>query len=253
MSLFNRILILVLATELLLVSIQRSYALYSDSASSTGNIFTAALEFSGGSGATGPSGPVGIATYPVIGEVQIDGGEGNDNDNDFIELYNPTSTEFPLNGYRLIMRTSSSVNDTNIYTFGISDTIPANGFYLWAHDSLNNHYASSINADVSSADTLGANNSVALRYGDLDTGTLVDALSWNSGASSLKENTEFSPNPGIYESMERKANPTSTVLSMMTGSDFDRGNGLDTDNNSTDFILRTTSNPQNSISGTEIP
>lgn len=246
MKSLNRLLFFVLIFEVSLLFLQSSSALFSDTAASSNNTFTASLEFPG-------SPPENIANHPVISEVQIDGGVGTSNNNDFIEIFNPTNSEFLLSGHRLIMRTGSSPNDTNVYTFGISDNIPAHGYYLWAHDSSNNHYADTINADVSSADTLGANNSVALRQGDLNTGTIIDALSWNTGSFSLKEDTEFSPDPGPNESMERKAYSTSTVDSMMTGADVSKGNGYDTNNNSTDFILRTASNPQNSSSPTETP
>lgn len=105
MSILNRILILLLATELLLVSIQHSYALYSDSASSTGNVFTAALEFSGPSGASGPSGPSGIANHLVINEVYYDVDSSHlfesENDSEWVEIYNPTQTEVNLNGWTL--------------------------------------------------------------------------------------------------------------------------------------------------------
>jgi hypothetical protein len=36
------------------------------------------------------------------------------------------------------------------------------------------------------------------------------------------------------------------------GSDANRGNGYDSDNNSTDFVTRATRQPQNSASATEV-
>jgi len=218
-----------------------SSSFFSDIEKSTGNLFTA--------GVWSPP----VADHIVISEVQIDGGVGQANKNDFIELYNPTNSSKNLNGHRLVLRTGSSTNDTNIFTFSSSHVIPAHGFFLWAHKSQNNNFADTISADVFSADELGASNSVALRQGDLDTGTIIDALSWNESVNSLKEGTHFSPNPGINQSMERKAYSASTQATMEGGADSLKGNGFDGNNNSTDFILRTTSQPQNSSSPTETP
>ena len=204
------------------------------------------------SGVPSPT-PIPIATHIVISEVKIDGGTGSANNNDFIELYNPTNSAINLDGHRLVLRTGSSTNDTNIIAFSSAHIIPTHGYFLWAHKSQNNNFADTIFADVSSADTLGASNSIALRQGALDTGTIIDALSWNDSVNSLKEGTHFSPNPGINQSMERKAYTTSTQSTMEGGADSTKGNGFDADDNATDFILRTVSQPQNSGSLSEIP
>ena len=55
-------------------------------------------------------------------------------------------------------------------------------------------------------------------------------------------------------SYERKAYATSDATSMTTGADATKGNSYDSDNNSTDFVLRPTRDPQNASSGvTEVP
>lgn len=250
------IVILSIACVILFVlSYKSTLALFTDTANSTGNTFAAADVFPTLTPTITPTPtitvtPSNIADHIVISEVQIDGGTGDANDNDFIELYNPSTSSASLNGMRLVKRTGSSPNDTNIFTFTSSHVIPARGFFLWA----NSGFAASISAEVSSSDTLAASNSIALRQGDLNTGVIIDALSWNSAAQSLKEGTEFSPDPGPNQSMERKANTSSTATSMsISGADEFKGNGFDTDNNSTDFALRTTSQPQNSSSAIETP
>jgi hypothetical protein len=54
-------------------------------------------------------------------------------------------------------------------------------------------------------------------------------------------------------SLERKALSTSTSATMAVGgTDANRGNGYDSDNNSTDFVTRAARQPQNSSSPTEI-
>ena len=213
-----------------------SFAFFSDTATSINNTFQASQIFT---------------NHIVISEVQIDGGLGQANDNDFIELYNPTSSPFNLNGYRLVKRTGNAQNDTNIFTFTSSHIVPAHGYFLWANDDFT---TIAVIPDVTSSDTLAASNSVALRQGNLNTGTIIDALSWDPGASSLKEGTQFNSNPGANQSMERKALSTSTASSMaIGGADEFKGNGFDSNNNATDFVLRTVSQPQNSSSSPEAP
>ena len=249
---------ILLITVFLTFRISHSY--FSDSGTSSDNILAASDTFPTATPTNTPTPTVTqtptptpqLVNHVVISEVQIDGGTGDANKNDFIELYNPTSSSIPLNGLRLIKRTASSGNDTTIYNFTSSHNINAHGYFLWGHKSSNNNFADIIFADVSSADTLAVNNSIALK--NVATGAIVDALSWDSSSLSLKEETEFSPNPSANQSAERKANSTSTVSSMNSGGvDEFKGNGYDSDNNSTDFILRTLSQPQYSTSSAEIP
>ncbi|MDP3987988.1 MAG: signal peptidase I [Candidatus Levybacteria bacterium] len=198
-----------------------------------------------------PTPILGIANHIVISEVQITGGPGNTT-HDFIELYNPTSSSYDLNGHRLVKRSGNSPNDNTIKSWTTSTTISAHGFYLWA-SSDDSSFPVSIGADTSTTDTLAANNSIALRNGPENTGTLIDVLSWNDG-STLVEGDEFDPNPGENQSMERKAFSTSTVTSMaIGGADEFKGNGYDTNNNATNFVLRSLSQPQNSANTAEMP
>lgn len=232
-----------------------AFAFSSDTEKSTNNIFAAAEVFSVTPSITptltptSTPAPFGIADHVVISEVQITAGPGI-TDHDFVEFYNPTSSPFDLNGHRLVKRTGSSLNDTTLKSWTSSAIIPAHGFYLWA--SSDDGYGASVGADASTTENIGASNSIALRFGAMDTGTIIDALSWNSGANSLKEETEFSPNPGTNQSMERKALSSSDATSMGSeGSDQFKGNGYDTNNNSADFILRSLSQPQSSTSSAE--
>ena len=233
---------------------ESTFAFYGDSGISANNIFTAAEVFPSTTPTPTPTPDLsGIADHIVISEVQIDGGTLSANDNDFIELYNPTNSPISLNGMRLVVRTASSPLNDTVFTFDSTHTIPAHGFFLWGHKSggaTPNNFADTIFADVSSAETIAGNNSIALIV--VATSGIVDALSWNPAATSLKEGTEFDPDPGDNESLERKALSTSTAPSMaVTGTDEFKGNGFDLNNNSTDFILRTLSQPQNSTSSAE--
>jgi len=245
-------------TLLVLVStfgLKFTSAFFSDGALSSTNTFSAAEVFPTGIPTPTPTvsitpTPVNIASHLVISEVQIDGGPGNA-DKDFIELYNPTNSSIDLLGYRLIKRSGNSSSDDLIKSWTTSTIVPSHGYYLWANGSIPS-YPSSISADTETNDDLTNSSTVALRNGPNDTGVLIDAVSWTS-PSTLAEGTAITSAPGDNQSVERKAYTTSTATSMITGSDISKGNGYDSNNNSTDFLLRTLSQPQNTSSPTETP
>ena len=67
----------------------------------------------------------------------------------------------------------------------------------------------------------------------------------------LAEGASPAPAPSANGSIERKAYPSSNPSTMVGGVDSAMGNGSDTNNNSSDFILRDTSDPQNASSDPE--
>ncbi|MBI2028039.1 MAG: signal peptidase I [Candidatus Levybacteria bacterium] len=234
------------------LAIPIAFAFPSDTETSSNNVFTAAEDFFVDSSTTPTPPPpptaFGIADHIVISEVQI--ATSGATTSDFVELYNPTSSSINLSGFHLVKRTSTGTSSANLKAFSSSDIIPAHGFYLWA--STDGGYATQIGADVSTGENITSNNSVAL----LDSSdVIVDAVAWGSGHTApLIEGSAFSINPGANQSMERKALSTSTVATMdIGGADEFKGNGFDLDDNSTDFILRTLSQPQNSGSLIEMP
>ena len=182
------------------------------------------------------------ADHVVISEVQI---VGESSGEDFIELYNPTSAQVDLSNYRLVKRTSTGDTDDSIVAFTEGDVIEAHGFFLWC----NNDIAVSFGCDQNTSGTISSNNSVGLRDGALDTGILKDSLTFGTVANPLGEGTAIDPAPGASQSAERKANSSSNISSMEPGGvDEFSGNGEDTDNNNSDFIIRSVSDPQNSSS-----
>ncbi len=226
---------------------QSTGSFLTDTEKAENNILSVATDW----GITPTPTPTYFANYVVISEVQITGGTGK-TDNDFVEFYNPTSTPFDFKGHRLVKRIRGSSTDITLKSWTSTAIIPAYGFYLWANSS--DGFALSIGADASTSGYLTDNNSVALRFGAENTGIIIDSLSWDSSPNSLKEGTEFSPNPGANQSIERKAYSTSTPTSMFIGgADEFKGNGFDSNNNATDFVLRSVSQPQNSSSSPEIP
>ncbi|MBN1169305.1 lamin tail domain-containing protein [Candidatus Woesebacteria bacterium] len=188
------------------------------------------------------------ASHIVISEVQIYGASSSE---DFIELYNPTDTAIDLTSYRLVKRTSSGATDSNIVSFQSGDIIPAHGFFLWCNSSI----SESLSCDRSTSQNVSNNNSVGLRDGDTDTGTLVDSVTFGSPSFPLGEMDFIGMGsvqvPGQGESIERKACPDSTFSTMSNG-DSSSGNGEDTDNNSSDFVNKLDPEPQNSSSSIEV-
>lgn len=231
-------LIVVYGIILSLLTFRFIHAFFTDSANSSENTFTAAAEF-----------PSDVADHIVISEVQT--ATSGASTSDFIELYNPTSSVVSLNGHRLVKRTNGGTIDTQIKAFGASDNIPAHGFYVWA--SSDGGYAAQIGADTSTSENIADDNSIALRNGLVDTGIIVDAVGWGTPTGNpLTEGTALSDIPS-GQSIERKASSLSDATSMTSGGDVNKGNGFDENNNATDFIVRTTPQPQNNGSTIETP
>jgi hypothetical protein len=176
-----------------------------------------------------------LTDHLVISEMQIAGTLTTD---DFIELYNPTASSISLEGFRLVKRSSTGATDTSIVAFGSTESVAAHSYYLWCNTGL----SASITCDKVTTATVAFNNSVAIRNGPLDTGAIVDAVTLGVVANPLGEGTPIPSGPILNSSIERKPG----------ASDPTGGNGTDTDNNSADFDLRALSEPQNSLSPTEV-
>ncbi|HSW88063.1 MAG TPA: lamin tail domain-containing protein [Candidatus Saccharimonadales bacterium] len=177
------------------------------------------------------------AAQIVISEIQLAGGTTND---EFIELYNPTGNAVSLANWHLKKKTSSGTETDLIAT--MSGTIAPHGYFLIARPE----YDGTVTPDLTYSGNVIANDNTILLYTNLS--VIVDKVGFGSAID--KETTTIT-NPTASHSAERKANSTSTILSMTTGADVLAGNGEDTDNNSTDFIIRVVSDPQNSNSAVE--
>jgi len=156
----------------------------------------------------------------VISEVQISGDSAG---HDFIELHNPTDTDFDLSGHRLVKRTATGTSDSSIKSWTSEEIIPAGGYYLWA----NSGWIPTVTPDASTSATIAANNGVALRSGATDTGEIVDSVAWGTATNIFVETTAFD------------------TTDLESGMSMERV-GDDTDVNSEDFVLRQTPDPQNS-------
>jgi len=182
------------------------------------------------------------STHVVISEIQIAGVTASD---EFVELYNPTSNDISLNGWRLTRKTDKG-SESNLVS-SLSGTIKAHGYFLITPQS---GYTGSIAADetYSVAGSPIAANGTVLIYSDAGD-TLIDKVGF--GLAADKESMAIS-NPASSSSAERKAGVSSTFESMTTGEDVALGNGEDTDSNLNDFVIRLVSQPQNSSSAIEM-
>lgn len=162
--------------------------------------------------------------HVVINEVQITGGSGNSN-NDFIELYNPTDSDYDLTDHRLVKRTADGTTDSSIKTFENDTIIPAHGYYLWS----NSGWDPGVAPDSSTSATLANNNGVALRNGAANTGEIVDSVAWGTVTNAFVEGSPYPDNPEANTSIQRTS-------------------GEDSNNNSVDFTLNNSPSPQNSSS-----
>ncbi|MDU0479855.1 ExeM/NucH family extracellular endonuclease [Staphylococcus chromogenes] len=169
-----------------------------------------------------PAVPLATAT-PANDAVVINeayGGGGNTGapfTNDFIELYNPTDAPIDLGGYVLEY---FSAKGTSGGKESLTGTIAPKGYFLAQMSGGANGVALPTADYVGKLAMSGTNGSVQLTKG----ATVVDTLGW--GTATVKESTAAAAT----------ANPTSAQRVTP---------GVDTDNNSADFVVATPT-PQNS-------
>ncbi|HTP81210.1 MAG TPA: phospholipase D-like domain-containing protein [Bacteroidota bacterium] len=202
----------------------------------------------------------GQANHVVLSEIY--GGGGNSGatwKNDFIELYNPTSTPVNLNGWSV--QYASATNST-WSTTNLSGSIPAHGFFLiqeapGAGGTVDlptpdvSTGAGGIAMSLSAGKVALVSSTTALTGTNPTGGSIVDKVGYGATANGY-EGSGPAPAPSNTSSIERKANSSSTALTLASGGmDELLGNGYDTDNNSTDFVAQTDINPQNSSSSYE--
>lgn len=179
------------------------------------------------------------APHVVISEVQI---AGSTVDDEFVELYNPTSSPITMVDWRISRRTAGGTE--SILVDYLNGTIPAYGYFLIGSPE----YTGLVAKDVtySTSGHLANNNTVILYRSAAGVYTIVDKLGYGSIPVIDFEEAQFDGNPSGGGSLERKPGASAPT----------QGNGLDIDNNSVDFVKRsvaTGSEPQNSASAPENP
>ena len=177
----------------------------------------------------------------LISEIQIE--TAISTDYDFIELYNPTTTDIDISDWQLKKRNSNG-NESSIKVLPENSIIPAQDYFLWA----NTEYASSarILADATSSQVLTATNSVALLDKDKN---IVDAVAWGVSIAPFVENLPFPQNPETQDPVgkwlkeigfegRREPDPRFIFYQSLGRKMNEQGNYLDTDNNAEDFELQ---------------
>ncbi len=187
------------------------------------------------------------ANHLVISEVLVHGFNETvpTSDNEFVEIYNPTDSAVDVSTWTVDYRSATGTTFNNKYTFSSGTSIPAHRYFLVGSGGVSNRDNSSASVELGLGNSGGA---VFLRN---QNGTTVDLLGWGVASSGNYEGSAPAvPAQGV--SLERKANSSSTSETMAVGgSDELAGNGYDSDNNSNDFVQRTTPQPQNSTSPAE--
>lgn len=193
------------------------------------------------------------ADHLVISEVQV-------NDNEFVELYNPTPTDIDLSSWywSYYSGTKDWNNPWRNQAFPSGSIIRSHSFYLIG---LRGYPTSggSPNSDwqpYSTGQLANADGAIAIFPWNPTIKTVdeardghIDVVSW--GTTIVKEEATTSA-PSLNQSLERKASEYSTATTLsVSGVEEHSGNGYDSDNNADDFITQTTPNPQNSSSPTE--
>src|SRR3990167_923731 len=186
-----------------------------------------------------------LADHVVISEIQIAGDETTPDDDEFVELYNPTDTAVVMESWKLTRKNSSGTEENLVAE--IDGTIPAQGYFLIGHGTGYNG-AVSLDVPYSAPSNALTNNYSVLLYDNAD--VVVDKVGLGSSAD---PETTAVENPSDNGSVERKAQSDSTSADMEGGAHALLGNGEDTDNNANDFVQRTASDPQNSASAIEEP
>ena len=199
-----------------------------------------------------------IANYVVISEVYGGGGNsGSTYTNDFVELYNPTSSPVDLSSWSV--QYASATGTSSWLVTNLTGTIAAHGFFLVEEAAGTGGSVNLPTPDVvgtlalsSTAGKIALVNSVTALSGANPTGaSIIDKVGYGTTANGF-EGTGPAPAPSNTTSIERKASSTSTSATLGPGgADELAGNGYDSNNNASDFVTRSNPQPQNSSSPAE--
>ena len=200
----------------------------------------------------------GQANHVVISEVYGGGGNsGSTWKNDFVELYNPTNAPVTMVNWSVQYASATgSFGTTNLHVF--SGVIQPKSYFL-----IQEAQGAGGTKDLPTPDATGTlalsgtQGKVALSSassavtGPTDP-SVVDFVGY--GAASAFEGSGPAPLLSNTTSAERKASANSTDVTLGPGGSEEKaGNGYDTNNNATDFVVQTNINPQNSASSKEPP
>jgi len=122
-----------------------------------------------------------------------------------------------MTGWKLHKKSQTGA-DYSLKEFPAGSAIAPGQSFVWANAT--GGFSETVGADVSSTETLAADNSVALMDA---TGNIVDAVAWGAGVNQYGEGPPYPTSPGANQLLSRRSSGGAMV---------------DTDNNTNDFILQ---------------
>ncbi|MDE3088446.1 MAG: LysM peptidoglycan-binding domain-containing protein [Chloroflexota bacterium] len=175
-----------------------------------------------------PPPPSTQSTHVVISQFRTRGPRGGNDE--FIELYNPTSAVMNISGWLIKVSNGSGTVDTRV-TISATIQLATGQHYLIANSSADG-YSGSVTANQSYTADITDDGGIALTMPD---GTVIDQVGMSSG-STFKEATVLAPlTTNVDRAYERKLGGSS-------------GNCYDANNNAADFYLQTPSEPRDAAS-----
>ena len=153
-------------------------------------------------------------SHILIVAVQIAGAASS---NDLVKLYNPTAAAIDMSGWKLHKKSSTGA-DYSLKVFPTGSAIGAGQSFVWANSD--NGFSEAVSANVSSTETLAADNSVALMDA---AGNIVDAVAWGTGTNQYGEGPPYPTSPGANQLLSRRSSD---------------GAMADTGDNSDDFTIQ---------------
>jgi hypothetical protein len=195
-----------------------------------------------------------VTALPRLLISEVAAANGVIQDDEFVELYNPTGVDFSLAGYMVQYHSAAGSAYINVCLIPAGNHIAPFSFFLIGV----NTYArgQDVRDTWNNAASFAAGNGT-VRLGAPGIGTMngdaltLDRVAWGSTAMD-PEGTPVSVTGLTWGSIERKARPNSTSATM-TGADEDAGNSVDTDNNANDWVTRLVQDPQTAMAPAEPP
>ncbi len=209
------------------------------------------------------SGHLVISEIAVKGPVPTGGTGTTSNGDEFIELYNPTSQAIDISGWKVQYLPVRGTSWSTKATIPANVSIPSHQYYLLASKT----YVGTVTPDQVALDATNMPTDLSLAAGAghvrVVDGAGVEVDKFGYGPQTSTSDTPISPEGVGFKSpamltndnaFERKATVGSTAASMgAAGIDEKRGNGVDTDVNNDDFVLREKRDPQSLQSGVVEP
>jgi predicted extracellular nuclease len=198
--------------------------------------------------ADGGGGPncEGLTAHLVISQFASRGAaSGND---DFVEIHNPARFAVDISGFKFQYKSSSGASWADRATVPAATSIAAGGYFLFANGDTA-YTGPAADAKFSS----GLADSASIRIVDA-AGAELDRVGYGSGSSIDPEGTALAGfcSSACTKAFVRKAYADSDAASM-EGADAAKGNAVDTNDNSADFVLVSQRAPRNGASASAFP